>query len=64
MLYNLLENRVKKATDCISCPYFDKTTKACGGINKNCYLYDEKTKTVIDGVTGLPLKIKKSKRSI
>ena len=52
------KKKIKKATDCASCPYFDKETKKCNGINKNCFLYDIKTKTLIDGVTGLPLKIK------
>ena len=58
MLFNLKEKRVKKATDCNSCPYFDKITKKCEGMNICCYLYDKATKTVIDGKTGLPLKIK------
>lgn len=58
MIYNLGKERIKKATDCASCPYFDKATKKCSGINKNCFLYDKKTKTLIDGVTGLPLKVK------
>lgn len=58
MLYNIKERKVKKATDCASCPYFDRKTKKCNGINKNCFLYDKTTKTIIDGVTGLPLKIK------
>lgn len=58
MLYNINKHRTKKATDCASCPYFDKKTKECKGKNKNCFLYDKTTKTVIDGITGLPLKIK------
>lgn len=58
MLYNLKKRRIKKATDCASCPYFDKATKKCSGMNKNCFLYDEKTKTIVDGITKLPLKIK------
>ena len=58
MLFNIKFKKVKKATDCNSCRYFDKKTKECSGKNKNCFLYDEKTKTVIDGITGLPLKIK------
>jgi hypothetical protein len=32
--------------------------KKCEGLNKNCFLYDEKTKTAIDGVTKLPIKLK------
>lgn len=58
MLYNLTKKRIKKATDCLSCPYFDKTTLKCDGTNKNCFIYDPVTKRIIDGVTGLPLKIK------
>ena len=58
MLFNFSKKKPKKATDCASCPYFDKRTKKCNGLNKNCFLYDKTTNTVIDGVTGLPLKIK------
>lgn len=61
MIYNLREQRIKRATDCVSCPYFDKTTKKCMGMNKNCFLYDEKTHTIVDGVTKLPLKVKVEK---
>ena len=59
MLYNLEQKRVKKksVTDCINCPYFNVKLKKCEGLNKNCFLYDEKTKTIVDGVTKLPLKI-------
>ena len=62
MLFNIEKRAKKKATDCINCPYFDKVTKKCNGLNKNCFLYDEKTQTIIDGVTGLPLKIKEIKK--
>ena len=58
MLYNVEKKKEKKATDCASCQYFDKCTKKCNGLNKNCFLYDKTTKTIIDGVTGLPLKLK------
>ena len=58
MYYNIKKKRIKKPTDCASCPYFDKETKKCNGLNKNCFLYDEKTRTIIDGVTRLPIKIK------
>ena len=59
MLYNINKDRPKKATDCVSCAYFDKKTKACSGLNKNCHLYDKLTNTVIDSITGFPLKIGK-----
>ena len=62
MLYNIEKSREKKATDCASCPYFDKETKKCSGLNKNCFLYDALTKTIIDGTTGLPLKIKEIRK--
>lgn len=58
MLYNHGLGKVQKPTDCITCPYFNQTLKKCEGLNKNCFLYDEKTQTIIDGVTKLPLKIK------
>lgn len=62
MLYNLTTKKIKTAVDCITCPYFNKTYKKCEGLDKNCLLYDEKTDTIIDGVTKLPLKIKKGDR--
>ena len=56
MLYNKETQQVKKGTDCLKCKYFDHTLKQCKGIGKNCFLYDYKTKTIIDNITGLPLK--------
>ena len=58
MLYNHGLGKVQKPTQCITCPYFNQTLKKCEGLNKNCFLYDDKTQTIIDGVTKLPLKIK------
>ena len=62
MLYNIDKNKPKKATDCASCQYFDKQTKKCNGINTNCFLYDQKTQKIIDGTTGLPLKLKEIRK--
>lgn len=58
MLYNLERNKIQQPTDCITCPHFNVQLKKCEGLNKNCFLYDEKTKTAIDGVTKLPIKLK------
>lgn len=57
MLYNIEQKKIKTALDCCSCTHFDKETKKCNGINKVCFEYDEKTKTVIDGITKLPIKV-------
>jgi hypothetical protein len=57
MLYNIEQKKIKTALDCCSCSHFDKKTKKCNGINKVCFEYDEKTKTVIDGITKLPIKV-------
>lgn len=59
MLYNIELGGIQKPTQCITCPYFNQTLKRCEGLNKNCFLYDDKTDTIIDGVTKLPLKIKR-----
>lgn len=57
MLYNVELKKVKTSSDCITCLYFDKKLKKCNGLGKCCFEYDEKTKTVFDSVTKLPIKI-------
>lgn len=59
MLYNLEKKRVKELGDCAACPHFNQSDLRCEGLNKICFEYDAKTKTIIDGVTKLPLKIEK-----
>lgn len=54
MLYNVVKKKVKTLVDCFSCPYWDGRTKSCRGLNRVCFEYDEKTKTIIDGKTKLP----------
>lgn len=57
MLYNIEKKKVKGAFDCGDCPYLDKENARCNGLNKCCFEYDPKTKTIIDGITKLPLKV-------
>lgn len=57
MLYNVELKKVKTSSDCITCLYFDKKLKKCKGIGKACFEYDDKTKTVFDPVTKLPIKL-------
>ncbi len=57
MLYNAKQKKPNKTSYCITCEYFDRVKKQCNGIGKNCFLYDPKTKTVIDPITKLPIKI-------
>ena len=57
MLFNLKLNKVQASSQCITCPHFDKTQKKCFGIGKCCAEYDPKTRTVIDPVTKMPLKV-------
>lgn len=59
MLYNTEKKKVQNITDCFSCKYFDKKLKRCSGINAVCYEYDNTTNTIIDGLTGLPIKNEK-----
>ena len=56
MLFNIDTGEIKKSIDCFTCPFFDKKFKKCNGIGKTCFEYDPKTMTIIDPVTGLPLK--------
>lgn len=58
MIYNIKKKKVKKSVDCLTCPYFDREKKKCNGIGKICFEYDEKTRTIIDPITKLPLKLK------
>lgn len=57
MLYNKTEKRIQKMADCLTCQYFDKKLKKCGGIGKTCFEYDELSKTAIDPITQLPIKL-------
>ena len=57
MLDNKAKGKENKTSYCITCKYFDKVEKKCNGIGKNCFIYDPKTKTVIDPITKLPIKI-------
>ena len=59
MLYNIEQNKKQSVLTCADCQYFDKKTLLCSGINKACFEYDEKTDTIIDGVTKLPLNLNK-----
>ena len=61
MLYNRETGKVWKNTDCLFCKYFNKQTKKCEGFGKNCFEYDEKTKTAIDPVTHMPIRLDKIK---
>ena len=57
MLYNKDLKKVKTNIDCLHCKYFDDNTKQCSGIGLVCFEYDQKTKTCIDPVTKLPIKM-------
>lgn len=57
MLYNIEKKKIHEETDCCTCPYYDTRLLKCHGINKCCFEYDAATKTIIDGVTKLPLKV-------
>lgn len=59
MLYNIEQKKIVKQITCLKCKYYDKKINRCnGGIGKLCFLYDQKTGTIIDSVTKLPLKLK------
>lgn len=56
-LYNITYKRKKEVEDCFTCPAFDKVLKKCNGLDSVCFQYDEKTRTVINGKTKLPMKV-------
>lgn len=57
MLFNKKLHKVQASSDCITCPYFEKKSKKCLGIGKNCFEYDPKTRVAIDPITKLPIKL-------
>ena len=57
MLFNKETMQVWKNTDCLYCKYFDQKTKKCSGYGKNCFEYDPKTKTAIDPITKMKVKL-------
>lgn len=56
MLFNIEKKEIFSQAQCLTCSHYNKKLKKCEGLNKVCFEYDEKTKTIIDGVTKLPLK--------
>jgi hypothetical protein len=60
MLYNIEKKEIKTDEMCIKCQYYDSKLLKCNGLNKCCFEYDETTKTIIDGITKLPLNIKEN----
>lgn len=59
MLYNVNNKKIQTVIDCFTCPHYNPTTLGCSGLNKVCFEYDEKTQTIIDGVTKLPINVNK-----
>jgi len=57
MLYNKDLKAIQKMADCLTCKHFDKKEKKCGGIGKSCFEYDPISKTAIDPITHLPIKL-------
>lgn len=55
MLYNKKKGNKKKMTDCLECECFDRKEKKCKGLGKVCFIID-KTGTLYDPLTGLPVK--------
>ena len=57
MVYNKELKKIKTSVDCITCSHFDKKKKKCFGIGKCCFEFDPKTRTAIDPITKLPIKL-------
>jgi len=58
MLYNINEKQVATMVMCLTCDHYNKETKHCEGLDLVCFEYDDKTQTIIDGKTKLPLVLK------
>lgn len=57
MLYNVKEKKLINSVMCEKCEY--KEGIKCKGIGKCCFLYDEKTGTLVDPLTRKPIKSRK-----
>jgi hypothetical protein len=60
MLYNIKIKKLKTSQDCLSCAYFDKFHKSCGGHGKVCFEYDKKTNKIVDPITKKTITIKEN----
>lgn len=61
MLYNIDLEKVKTSIDCINCGYFDKVSKKCKGFGVVCFEFDDKTNTLLDPITRMPINLDKLK---
>ena len=59
MLFNIEKKQINNETHCFECQYYDSKKNRCNGIGKACFEYDDKTQTIIDPVTKLPLKFER-----
>lgn len=57
MIYNNNLKKIQASSQCITCEHFDKTKRQCFGIGKCCFEFDPKTRTAIDPITKLPIKL-------
>lgn len=59
MLYNVEQKEVKTLKTCLKCKHYNQSKHQCSGIGVACFEYDSKTKTIIDNITKMPIKITK-----
>lgn len=57
MLYNINKHTIKHSIDCLTCEHFNKKSKTCNGVGKVCFEFDQKTQTILDPITKLPIKL-------
>lgn len=57
MLWNNEKKRITKLPDCFLCSKFDKTEKKCKGFGIICFEYDDVTRTCVDPITKLKIKL-------
>ncbi|MBR4003081.1 MAG: hypothetical protein IKI95_03310 [Clostridia bacterium] len=57
MFYNVDLKKIQTNADCLVCPHFDKKKKKCNGVGRSCFEFDMKTRTIIDPITKLPIKV-------
>lgn len=57
MLYNKDTAKLQTTVDCLTCQHFNRKQKKCEGLGKTCFPYDPLTKTAIDPLTKLPIKL-------
>ena len=57
MYWNKEIGKIQTNKQCMTCRNFDKLQKKCKGLGITCFEYDATTKTCVDPITKMPIKL-------